>query len=34
VLFPNGRLQMDGYFYKTDNGNPPKKHLSPQACAP
>jgi len=24
VLFPNGRLQMDGYFYKTDNANPPK----------
>ena len=24
VFMPNGRLQMDGYFYKTDNANPPK----------
>jgi hypothetical protein len=24
VLFPNGRLQTDGYFFKTDNNGPPK----------
>ena len=33
VLFPNGRLQIDGYFFKTDNTKP-EQHLPAPARAP